>query len=74
VWLRREKVQAPGKDPEADVPIVGIDYLAATPGKPGSWILVSFTTAGDGTPDGEITRLMVDLFDAIMGTWHWNAA
>lgn len=72
VWLRRHKVQEAGKNPEVDVPVVGVDYLAPTPDEPGNWTLVSFTTAGDGTVDGRLTGLMVDLFDAIMGTWHWN--
>lgn len=27
---------------------------------------------GDGDPDSDITRLVVDLFDALMSTWRWD--
>ncbi|MET0931322.1 MAG: hypothetical protein ABWX74_17510 [Aeromicrobium sp.] len=48
-----------------------VEYTTAVPGDERRWIIVSFTTLGDGDPDSEFTGLMVELFDAIMSTWRW---
>lgn len=73
VWVRTEGVVAP--DParagEVEVPARQVTYLTAVPDDPQQWILVSFSTIGDADPDSEHTRLTVELFDAIMGTWRW---
>lgn len=51
-----------------------IEYLTPQPGDPRCWIVVTFTTLGDGTMDSEFTELTVTLFDAIMSTWRWVGA
>lgn len=48
-----------------------VDYLVAVPDRPDAWLSVSFSTLGDGDPDGEVARVLVELFDAIMLTFRW---
>ena len=73
VWVRTETVAAPDETRAADVdvPTRRVTYLTAVPDDPQQWVLVSFSTIGDGDPDSEHTLLTVELFDAIMGTWRW---
>lgn len=49
-----------------------VEYMTAVPGDERRWMIVSFTTFGDGDPEGELADLMVELFDAIMSTWRWQ--
>lgn len=37
-------------------------------------MLSAFGCAADGDPDSEVTRVTVELFDAVMGTWRWIRA
>jgi hypothetical protein len=73
VWVRTEDVVPPDQERAADVdvPTRRVTYLTAVPDDPQQWVLVSFSTIGDGVPDSEHTLLTVELFDAIMGTWRW---
>jgi len=73
VWVRSEGVVPPDpeKAPDVDVPTRRVTYTAALPDDPSRWMLVSFSCVGDGTPDGELTLLTVELFDAMMSTWRW---
>ncbi len=48
-----------------------VEYLTPMPGDPRCWVMVTFTSLGDGTMDSEFTDLTVALFDAIMSTWRW---
>jgi hypothetical protein len=74
-WVRSERVVAPDlARVEVDVPTRRVTYTAALPDDPRSWVLVAFSCVGDGDPDSENTRIVVDLFDAIMGTWRWIRA
>jgi len=72
-WVRSQRVLDPDPDraPGVDVPVVAVSYTTALPDDATKWVLVEFTGTGDGDPDSESTALVVDLFDAIMGTWHW---
>ena len=76
LWVRAESVIAPDpeKAPDVDVPTRRVTYTAALPDDPRRWMLVAFSCVGDGTPDGELTLLTVELFDAIMSTWRWTRA
>lgn len=48
-----------------------VDYLLPVPGNHGRWLIVTFSTPGDGDPDSECARLLVELFDSIMLTFRW---
>lgn len=74
-WTRRERVlrRAPGGFAADQVDLRKVEYLTAVPDDPRRWVLVTFTTAGDGDVDSEATGLIVELFDAIMSTWRWVA-
>jgi hypothetical protein len=39
---------------------------------PGDWLIIAFSTLGDGRPEGPFTRLLVELFDAIVSTFRWT--
>lgn len=71
---RTEVVAAP--DSGQDVPFASrrVDYVVPVPGQPGQWIIVAFSTVGDGDPEGEFAKLLVSLFDAIMLTFRWERA
>jgi hypothetical protein len=48
-----------------------VDYMIPVPGHSRGLLVVSFSTIGDGDPDGEFAKLLVGLFDAIMTTFRW---
>lgn len=37
------------------------------------WLIAAFSTLGDGDPGGEHAKILVELFDAIMSTFHWTS-
>lgn len=49
-----------------------VRYMLPVPGAPGRWLLVMFATPGAADPGGRLAGLLVDLFDAIMGTFRWT--
>jgi hypothetical protein len=49
-----------------------VDYVLPVPGMPGDWLIIAFSTLGDGRPEGPFTRLLVELFDAIVSTFRWT--
>jgi hypothetical protein len=63
-----------GPDPAQDVPLGSrrVDYVVPVPGPPGQWLISTFSTVGDGDPEGEFAKLLVSLFDAIMLTFRWT--
>ena len=63
-----------GPDPGQDVPLGSrrVDYVVPVPGQPGQWLISTFSTVGDGDPEGEFAKLLVSLFDAIMLTFRWT--
>lgn len=78
VWARRERDVAASTAPaDRAAPLVAFDarrveYRTPVPGDPRRWISVAFTTGGDGDLGSRTTALIVELFDAIMGTWRWS--
>lgn len=70
-WLRRQEVR-PSHQQDLPEEVV-VRYSTAVPGDEQTWVLVTFTTIGDGDPRSEHTALVVDLFDAMMSTWRWTA-
>jgi hypothetical protein len=49
-----------------------VDYVLPVPGIPGDWLVIAFSTLGDGRPEGQFTQLLVELFDAIVSTFRWT--
>jgi hypothetical protein len=72
--VRTERVAGP--DPSQDVNVASrrVDYALAVPGQPGQWLMSVFSTPGDGDPDGEFAKVLVELFDAMMSTFRWSLA
>jgi hypothetical protein len=50
-----------------------VDYVIPLPGSASRWVIVTFSTPGDGDADGEFARLLAQLFDAVMLTFRWTA-
>ena len=74
VWARSESVsETDGASAPAGVRARQVDYLTAVPGEERRWVLVSCSVIGDGDPDSTPTSLVVELFDAMMTTWRWQA-
>jgi len=71
--VRTEHVAGP--DPARDIQVGSrrADYMIPLPGRADRWLVATFSTIGDGDPDGDFARLLVELFDAIMLTFRWGA-
>ncbi|MCX5037323.1 MULTISPECIES: hypothetical protein [Streptomyces] len=54
------------------LPTRRIDYVIPVPDDPGRWISINFSTPGDGDVDSELTDVLVELFDAVVGTFRWS--
>jgi hypothetical protein len=70
--IRTETVvpAAEGGD-ESQVGSRRVSYLVSIPDSGDRWMAVSFSTLGDGDPEGQVARLLVDLFDAVVSTLRW---
>lgn len=74
-WVRTaEEIEAAPGTEFHGVRAQKVTYQAALPDDPGHWIVAAYSTVGDGDPGSPLTRALVDLFDAIMGTWRWVEA
>lgn len=49
-----------------------VSYTIAAPGDERAWVLFTFSTLGDGEPDGPLASVLVELFDAHVGTLRWE--
>ncbi len=69
---RTESVAPP--DPARDLPFGSrrVDYVLPVPKDADRWLVVTFSTIGQGDPQDEFAALLVDLFDAIMTTFRWT--
>lgn len=74
VGVRSEKVAPPRPDGGEDVGSRRIDYAFPVPGDDDRWVLVSFSTIGQGDPGDALADLLVELFDAIMTTFRWRTS
>jgi hypothetical protein len=72
--VRTEHVAGP--DPAQEIPVGSrrADYLVPLPGRADRWLVATFSTIGDGDPEGDFAKLLVELFDAIMLTFRWTTA
>lgn len=72
VRAERVVVADPSRQQGLDSSSRRVDYVLAVPNDPGRWVTISFSSFGDGKPDSDFSALLVELFDAIMGTWRWK--
>jgi hypothetical protein len=72
--LREEGVEYPDDDGDELVtrPSRRVTYTIADPVTAGTWIVFAFSTLGDGDPDGDLAAVLVELFDAHIGTLRWS--
>jgi hypothetical protein len=71
--VRTDRVE-PGQEGREDEHAFGsrrVDYVTAIPDDPDAWLSISFSTVADGDPSGPVADLLVELFDAIVGTFRW---
>lgn len=50
-----------------------IDYVLPVPKDADRWLVVTFSTIGQGDPQDDFAILLVELFDAIMTTFRWTS-
>ena len=71
---RVERAAAPRGDD--DRPSLRVEYTVPVPrpasGSTQRWMVITFSTLGDGDPCGEYAATLTDLFDAIMSTLRWT--
>jgi hypothetical protein len=70
--VRFERIAEPDRTQEISAASRRVDYVLPVPGLPGDWLVLAFSTLGDGHPEGQFTRLLVELFDAIVSTFRWT--
>jgi hypothetical protein len=73
--IRGERVLPPNPDKGIEVGSRHVDYVLPVPSADtatASWIVVSFSTIGDGEPAGDFADILVELFDALMTTFRWR--
>ncbi|CAL9457870.1 hypothetical protein [Streptomyces sp. enrichment culture] len=63
---------ASGDVQPAALPTRRVDYVIPVAGDSGRWISITFSTPGDGDIDSEFTDVLVELFDAVVGTFKWS--
>lgn len=70
--VRFERIAEPDQVQDLRAASRRVDYVLPVPGIPGDWLVIAFSTLGDGRPEGQFTRLLVELFDAIVSTFRWT--
>lgn len=72
---RWEYVEPPALDEGVETYSRHVDYALPVPGEgSGRWLTVTFSAVGDGDPGSEFTRVLAELFDALMTTFRWSYA
>lgn len=67
---RIERIAAPrGGD---DQPSLRVEYTVPVPGSADRWMVITFSTLGDGDPAGEYAATLAELFGAILSTFRWT--
>ncbi|KKD03922.1 hypothetical protein [Streptomyces sp. WM6386] len=71
--LRRVYPSTSAEQEQQDAPPTRrVDYVVPVADDPGRWISINFSTPGDGDIDSEFTDVLVELFDAVVGTFRWS--
>jgi hypothetical protein len=68
---RVERITAPEAE-EDDQASLRVEYTVPVPAGANRWMVISFSTLGDGDPSGKYASLLAELFDAIMSTFRWT--
>lgn len=74
IAARREHVAAPESSLEVKARSRRVDYLIPVPETRDDWLIITFVTVGDGDPDSDFTKLLVEWFDAVLATFAWTTA
>lgn len=71
---RVERIAAPRDAAQHgdDQPSLRVEYTVPVPGSTDRWIVITFSTLGDGDPSGEYAATLAELFDAILSTFRWT--
>ncbi|WHM31466.1 hypothetical protein OH540_15965 [Streptomyces sp. BPPL-273] len=72
VGVRGERIVPALPEKEIEFPSRHVDYVLPIPNSEGDWIVVSFSTLGDGDLEGVFSTLLVELFDSLMTTFRWR--
>lgn len=72
IGVRTERVEAADPAHKVDVDSRRVDYMFPVPGDGRRWLVVTFSTPGEGAPDDRIATALVQLFDAMMTTFRWR--
>ncbi|MEU6119220.1 hypothetical protein ABZ840_32355 [Streptomyces sp. NPDC047117] len=70
--VRRESRVAAEPGRELDVDTRRVEYVMPVAGNAENWLSISFSTPGDGNLDSDFTDVLVELFDAVVGTFEWR--
>lgn len=70
--VRTDELAAGDPDAEFSYASRRVKYILPMPRAAGRWLLVMFATPGAADPAGKLADLLVELFDAIMGTFRWT--
>ncbi len=70
--VRSERLAPPDPARGAPLPSRRVDYVLPVPSDADRWVVVTFSTIGQGDPQDEFAGLLVELFDAIMTTFRWT--
>ncbi|MEU1103764.1 hypothetical protein [Streptomyces tibetensis] len=72
--LDGQKPSSPEAVQQATLPTRRVEYVLPVADDLGRWISINFSTPGDGDIDSEFTGVLVELFDAVVGTFRWSYA
>ncbi|WP_326694265.1 MULTISPECIES: hypothetical protein [unclassified Streptomyces] len=70
--VRTERTAPADAGREVEFPSRQVNYQVPVPQAPGRWLTIAFSTVGSEDADGDLSLLLVDLFDAVMTTFRWS--
>ncbi|WP_419995856.1 hypothetical protein [Streptomyces boninensis] len=63
---------APESVQQTALPARRVEYVIPVVDDPSRWISINFSTPGNGDLESEFTDVLVELFDAVVGTFKWS--
>ncbi|MGW2646756.1 hypothetical protein ACWC2T_17975 [Streptomyces sp. NPDC001393] len=72
--LRTELTAQADLERGVEFPSRRVDYQVPVPGREARWLTIAFSTVSAEDVNGELSLLLVDLFDAVMTTFRWRSA